>query len=271
MPLRSLLFGCLVGAVISTSCFRPQRVILSTDDNPTYIQFWPLVAKAWQHWVGIKPTLALIANDDVVVDESLGDVIRFKPIPGIPTSFYAQVVRLLLPAALYPHEVCILSDIDMLPLSKIFFMHSADKARDEDFVVYTDKAYDGSNMQYPICYNAARGSVFREIVGINSLEGIPAKVREWFGFKIGWTTDELILFGLLLSWKGNPDRLIRLGYKMGSQRIDRSCWDFDEILLSSGYYVDSHMLRPYEKHRVQIDALVESVFKNQNAVNKGLS
>jgi len=262
---RYLLFGYVLCITISMVGFRPERVILATDTNPTYIQFWPLVAQAWRHWIGLKPTLALIADDDVKVDESLGDVIRFKPIPGIPTSFYAQVVRLLLPAVLYPDEVCLLSDIDMLPLSKIFFLQSAAKARDDDYVVYTDKAYDGSSMQYPICYNAARGSVFRELVGIKSIEEIPAKVREWFGFKIGWTSDELILFGLLLSWSGNPDRLVRLGYKMGSQRIDRSCWDFDELLLSSGYYVDSHMLRPYDKHRVQIDALVESVFKHQKS------
>ena len=78
--------------------FKINRVILATDANPDYIQFWPIVAKSWKEIVEVKPTLALIANKETKIDESLGDVIRFEPIDGIPTSFQAQVIRLLLPA-----------------------------------------------------------------------------------------------------------------------------------------------------------------------------
>jgi hypothetical protein len=240
-------------------CLIPQRVILSTDANPLYIQFWPLVAKAWKDLIGVNPTLALVADDSVQVDENAGDVIRFKPLPGIPTSFYAQVVRLLLPT-IYPNEVCILSDIDMLPLSRIYFLNLVKRIPDNNFVVYNDKAYESKYRQYPICYNAAKGSVFREIFGVKSLRGIPDKVREWHAFRIGWTSDEIILYNLLRQWKGYPHRLSLLGYQAGNQRIDRSNWHFNPVLLKSGYYIDSHMLRPYAAYREKIDALVAQAY-----------
>ncbi len=61
------------------------------------MDFWPLVAKAWKKIVGIKPTLVFIAPADVEIDETVGEVIRFEPIPGIPTAQQAQVLRLLIP------------------------------------------------------------------------------------------------------------------------------------------------------------------------------
>src|SRR3990167_8708329 len=103
--------------------FKLDRVILSTDNNPTYKDNWPIVAKAWKELVGLKPTLAFISNEENEIDETLGDVIRFKPIKGVPNDFYAQVIRLLLPA-FFKDDYCIISDIDMLPLDANYFLKS---------------------------------------------------------------------------------------------------------------------------------------------------
>jgi len=111
------------------------RVILATNDNPEYIEFWPLVAKAWKEIVGIQPTLALIGDESVQVDESLGDVIRFAPIEGVSTGNYARTIRLLLPI-LFEDEVCLISDIDMLPLSKEYYQGSIADVPEDNFVVY---------------------------------------------------------------------------------------------------------------------------------------
>lgn len=237
---------------------RPQRVILAADANPTYIEFWPIVAKAWKERIGIKPTLALIAHDHVQVDESLGDVIRFKPLPGIPSSFYGQIIRLLIPV-LYPDEVCILSDIDMLPISKVYYVDLIASVPEDNFVVYNDRAYGKNAKQYPICYCVAKGSVFREIFGVSSLDEIPAKIQEWYALKIGWTADETILYWTLKQWRGYANRVKLLGYETGNQRIDRSKWKFDHKLLKAGYYIDSHMLRPYSIYKDKIDPLLKGL------------
>lgn len=235
----------------------PQRVILASNNHSFYLPFWPIVARGWLK-LGIKPTLALIGTKNLVVDESIGDVIRFEPLPGVPDGFYAQAIRLLMPS-LFPDEACILSDIDMLPLSKIYFCNVTQHFPEDSFIVFNDKAYGAKANQYPICYNLAKGSVFQEIFGAHTLEQIPDTIREWYAMNIGWITDEKVLYGFLHLWKNKGNRLKLLGYQAGKQRIDRSKWYFDPILLAAGYYVDSHMLRPYERYRFHIDSLLEKI------------
>src|SRR3990170_756122 len=122
------------------------RVILAVDTNPTYIQFWPVTARAWHKILGVRPTLALIADSSVHVEKSVGDVIRFDPIPGIPTSLQAQTIRLLLPA-LFENDVCILSDIEMMPLNRKYFENSVKSVDENSFVVFRDRAYGGSEIR----------------------------------------------------------------------------------------------------------------------------
>src|SRR5579872_2110798 len=110
---RIMLFCVILSS--SLGSLELKRVILSTDKNPFYSEFWPIVAPIWAK-MGFIPTLALIAEDDASIDTSLGDVIRFQPLPDVPLSLQAQAIRLILPV-LFPEDGCILSDIDMIPIS----------------------------------------------------------------------------------------------------------------------------------------------------------
>lgn len=138
------------------------RVILSVNDNPDYMEFWPIVAKAWSK-IGVKPTLALIGNENVTVDESLGDVVRFKPIPIIPTSFQARTIRILLPS-LFENDVCITADIDDIPLSKSYYFDPIKELSNDKFVSYNDKYHEGHpELTGDMCFQAGKGSIFKEI------------------------------------------------------------------------------------------------------------
>lgn len=234
--------------------FKLNRVILATDANPDYIEFWPVVAKAWKEIIGIQPTLALIANDDVQVDESLGDVIRFQPIEGIPTSFQAQVIRLFLPA-LYPDDMCILSDIDMIPLNKSYYHDSVAHCSEDSFVIYRDKAYREDDLAYPMCYLAARGATFGEIFDIQTSEDIANQIKAFHAYGLGWCTDELLLHKYLHNWSDFEKRCIKLGHYV-QNRLDRVDWKIRRDLLLSGYYIDAHCPRPYSAHKDSIDKLL---------------
>lgn len=231
------------------------RVIVATDANPTYIHFWPLVAQAWQTKLGAKPTLALIANDDVIVDETLGDVIRFKPLPGVPTSQQAQTIRILLPA-LFENDVCLTSDIDMVPLSSTYFNKAIEQVPDNCFVTYMNKAYRIGYPAFPICYNAAKGSTFKEIFKIQNKDDIAKTMQQWHEHGLGWQTDERMLFKHLTSWKDASSRFVKLNDNTGPRRVDRSNWKYDKQLLQSDYYIDAHCLRPYHDHKHKIDCLL---------------
>lgn len=232
------------------------RVILSTDANEKYIEFWPLVAKAWKEIVGITPTLALIADENVKIDESLGDVIRFEPLPDIPTSLQAQVIRLLLPIY-FPEDVCIISDIDMIPLKKSYFVNSITQFPDNRFIIYRDKAYKNTE-RYPMCYNAAKGKVFSEVFNIYSPAQIPDKIRAWHKKELGWHTDELVLTKKVIKWHTRTNRCVKLGHRT-TKRIDRGFWGYDKTLLKKRYYIDAHLPRPYRKFKQKIDVVLNTV------------
>lgn len=235
------------------------RVILSTNENPMYIEFWPLVANAWSQLIGFRPTLALVADENTHVDYSLGDVIRIQPIPGIPTSLHAQVIRLLLPIY-FEDETCIISDIDMIPISKDYFVNSVKDIPDDHFVIYRDHGYGKKSRRFPMCYSAAKGKTFKEIFKIKSIEDIPNKVIEWSKLKHGWATDEFVLCQAIYKWNLFKSKCTRLHHtSMLPQRIDRSDWKYDKNKLKEGYYIDAHMLRPLSTFIHEIQELAQDL------------
>lgn len=237
------------------------RVILGCDANPMYLEFWPLVAKTWTEIVGVRPTLALIASKEVYIDETLGDVIRFEPIANIPTSFQAQIMRLLLPAY-FENEVCIISDMDMIPLQRDFFVNNVSTCPDDSFIIFNDRGrYIGNSPEYLMCYIVAQGKTFKEIFCLSDTTEIPDRLCQWYMRNLGWTSDQQILFEAVNNWQHYNSRVIKLGYAE-PQRIDRAFWHYNKDLVRTRkHYVDSHLLRPYSSYKNQIDELMNTLFE----------
>ncbi len=231
------------------------RAIVASDENPLYIQFWPVVAESWS-LLGIKPTLFLISND-MPIDESVGDVVRVKPIDGIPTSLQAQCVRLLAPT-MFPDEVSVISDIDMMPLSRWYFVDQIVDIESDNFTIFSSDAYDNipNHPCFPMCYNAALGHVFSEIFGYTMQEYEHA-IKEWHSLGHGWTTDERVLFASLKSWEKYNKKctLLRKGDTplAATGRVDRANMQFDPQAMAQHRYIDFHMVRPYEQYKKVID------------------
>ncbi len=246
-----------------------KRVILSTNNDPMYIQFWPVVAKLWQA-MGLRPTLALVAHEDCTIDTSLGDVIRFDPLPDLPESLQAQALRLMLPT-LFPNDGCLIADIDMLPVSYTYFREGAAKAPNRAFVVYRNKAYQ--EHKWPMCYVAARGNVFKSIFGVSKIEEFPALLRTMAAAGFGWNTDEIMMYRYVKKWeKANKGSVVRLGHRVGP-RLDRSTWEnqmqtFQATPSLISNYIDCHCPRPYADYRDSIDSIVEAVLNEWKLVKK---
>ncbi len=233
------------------------RVILATNNDITYIQFWQVVAPLWSK-MGLKPTLALIADENCVVDTTLGDVIRFDPIPGVSQALQAQAIRLLLPI-LFPDDGCIISDIDMLPISREYFFEGASHCPDDGFLIYRNGAYGGNEKKYPMCYFAAKGDVFQSVFGISKLEEIDPLLQQWASMGYGWNTDELMLYQYVNDWQISTGKVVYLGHGVGP-RIDRMWW-FDQLrFLDVRNAIDCHCPRPYSINKQTIDQVVDATF-----------
>jgi len=246
------------------SAIKIDRVILATNNNPDYIQFWPIVAKTWKEIIGVKPTLALISDENIEIDESLGEVLRFKTIPGVSTALHAQTIRLLLPAY-YENEVCIISDIDMIPLSKKYFTDDIKDLPDDAFIVFKNGYYEANiyHFKYPMCYNASKGKNFKEIFKIKNVNEIESIIKKWNSLNLGWGTDETILFKYLNNWKHYKTKCIKLGH-FDDKRINRTNWNYEEQKVKEGYYDDAHCPRPYIQYKEIIDYLFNLLEEQKN-------
>jgi hypothetical protein len=235
------------------------RVILSANNDSTYLDFWPYTAKAWKQLIGVKPTLALIVgeNENIQVDESLGDVIRFKSIKGISTGLQAQLIRLLVPAY-FPNDGCIISDIDQLPINKHYFIDQVKDIPADKFIVYNNWCYGKRARRFPMCYIAARGQTFKDLFNIKTEKDIPARIKQWVRLGKGFNTDELILFLTLVKWEQYHTRCVKLDDTLGptdDRRINSQKWEYTPELVRKHYYIDARLPRPYTTHKQELDRL----------------
>ncbi len=252
-----LCFFCLI--FLPLNALELKRVILATNNDPLYIEFWPVVAPLWES-MGLRPTLALIADEKCPIDTSIGDVIRFTPLPGIKESLQAQVIRLFLPI-LFPNEGCLIADIDMIPISRSYFYEGASHCPDDGFLVYRNKAsgYERGG-RYPMCYLAAKGNVFGSIFGITRHEQIAELIRSWNQARLGWNTDEIMVYEYAKKWAEKGGHIVCLNHGV-TDRLDRSHGNINFNTLDISRYIDCHCPRPYSRHRKSINQVIEAIYK----------
>ena len=233
---------------------KPTKAIIATDNNPIYYPFWNIVSKFWYEVIGIDPVLIYVGNESPSVmnlSEKYGEVVHFNLRDkglDFKTSTMAQTIRHF-GATRYPDDVCILSDADMLPMSKDYFVNQQEVLNFEGDVCLYSSDWPESN-RYPMCYIAAKGSVFEEIIGAN-YDQFEQEIPKWIAEGYGWDTDEKVFYN---KWKNSrfvdSSLFLKRGWKhnIATNRIDRVVlnrlnWsDLDK-------YIDFHMLRPFAKNK----------------------
>jgi hypothetical protein len=256
--------------------------LVACNENPHYLAFWPVVKRAWWEIVGIPCIMVYIGNE---LPPSLqGDpaVILFKPIPGWPTATQAQCIRLLYPALLSGNGGVIVSDMDILPLQKDFFVDTIKEARDDQFVSYRETIGDEMIM----CYVTARPSVWSELFQIQCLDDIYKRFEQWshenpadgaHGGK-GWCSDQKILFKQVMMFQKNlPNRVViyPCPYKHVCPRPDRldRCKPYEWVVfgettranLDKQVYVDFHM-PSYAQCKDHVDIILDYAINAKDAI-----
>jgi hypothetical protein len=232
--------------------------IVSTDDNPLYSEFWGPVKTLWFNLIGIKPLLVKISDNNNIEEYEDCIIHNIKKVEGINTGFQSQIARMYV-TKFYKEKVCLTSDIDMLPLSKNYFVKDIETIDNDNLVIFSSDAYQGV-ARYPICYNAAKGEIFNDIMQFeNTFEEYCNKL---FKMGLGWDTDELY-FGKKVNIYTNQEKIVKLNrgweYGRAKKRIDRVFWVYDMNNLKNQSYIDSHSLRPYFQYKSEIDKIVKSL------------
>lgn len=244
-------------------------IVVATDTNPLYMDFIPVFVKAWSHLIP-EADIRIVLVADSIPDQYksyANHIVLFPPIPGIHSAFQAQCIRLLYPREVTRNKGVLITDMDMIPMNRQYYVDSISSIPSDRFVVYRDVCLPS---EISMCYNIAHPSVWREIFGDKDTRDtlsdwhIPVSYDGQHGGS-GWNTDQLILVEKFNGWNG--PKVILNDRMTHFRRLDRHAyWDFQdkEVLkhrIQNGYYADYHCMRPYNEHASVNDFVVRCLMR----------
>jgi hypothetical protein len=230
-------------------------IVISSDDSH-YIDFYKPVARMWKN-LGFKTLMLHITDDESTTHNEYGIYKRIKKHKKYPTGWQAQLVRLY-SYEMFSNSNLLLSDIDMLPLSKEYFTSNSLDISDDCVLNYSGQPYDDSP-NFPMCYILGSGKVMKDVLKLpETFESFLEQVEN--ECSVQWNSDENYLYNHLSKYQ----KLISLPKRNCHSRIDRSNWNYDINRLLAGEYFDSHLLRPYKKFATEIDNLINCTLYRHN-------
>jgi len=251
------------------------KVIMSSDDNPMYLDFWPIVSKIWKLKFNIEPILLYFGNNIDSIPCEYGTIIKMTTLNTLPISTQTQCARIWY-AGQCNDEIVMTSDIDMLPISINYFINSIENISNDKYVHLNPI---NNNTYYPICYHIAKSNTFKNILDLS--DSFEQFINDLILFSKGkehltssfegmifkghfWALDEIFISHKLNDYKENNDNtIIHLNRDTTkNNRIDRSYWKYDIDSLNDDLYFDCHSIRPYNSYKNIIDTLVEHIMKN---------
>lgn len=260
---------------------RLDRIIVSSNENMDYLEFSKIIGPAWKKLLpDVKVTLLCVTDKDknefLDISKFYDDVIFLPNVENIPSGNQAMASRMLIAATeTYKDETIMLSDIDMLPLNKDFFIDSIANISDDKFVVLGGNAYNNS-IKFPICYMIAKQQTFTEILNPGKMEykDLVERMKAVKGSLINHditkpypTTvgsprfdDESLFSEFYLNWKDRNTRTVIVNRAwsggMAVERIDRISWNINMDRLNGGHLYDAHLPRPLSTNIDKIQPLL---------------
>lgn len=228
---------------------------IMASDNSHYLDFWPTVSYLWEEKFGIVPILLYFGEEKIYTH--YGAVVNMG-VTNDNIGIKACWARYWYASQL-GNKVGIITDIDMIPLSKDYFVTQLEKYTNDTYVHLNDCISTYSRL--PSCYHVASGSSFKEVLKINtnfydSLKELFAKNynnKECYNTvdNMFWCYDEFwATEHILMSEKKN---IVLLKRDMENDRIDRTNWVWD----ANKKYVDCHSLRPFKNHYTEISKVIQ--------------
>jgi hypothetical protein len=244
-------------------------VLASVNNNPNYYMFIPKQILFWKHF-NIR-FLAIFVGTEIPHEllEYKEHIILWNYNLDLNSIYIAQNIRIYYPALLKlpENEIVMITDMDMLPMTDIYYKFGLEKYEKKDFIYYRHI----DNEQIYICYNAATPSTWSTIFEIETEEDIQKKLldnysRDYSGIpgNNGWFTDQCIMYNELIKYS----HLKVLDRKIRRLEID----NFKKYIDENNYffinqYDDCHFHRNYFENELFIVEAEKQLFQN-NILNK---
>ena len=244
-------------------------VLTAGNIHPHYTKLFPLVYKVWKERFNLDCYLILVAEEIPIYLLELKDyIILWKHNTNLKDSYISQVIRILYPA-LFPDKNILITDLDIFPIQKSYFIEPIKDIDDDKFVVYSDRSLKQNMIN--VCYNVAKGKTWSKIFNINSEKDIINKLNEWYNPEYtgkknckGWYTDQEKLYEYVT--KLDDDVIYfkdeDIGYNRLNNRQVNKVYivnNFEEICNNINDYNDIHAIKPYSKTKWYLTQLVETL------------
>lgn len=232
------------------------RVIISANDDPRYLPFWPTVERAWQRF------FPGVAVDLVKVD---------SPPEGMPLACYAKIARYE-HAATCGNQVCLIADIDSAPLQRDFLVQLMGVRSPNHFLTYGKNYYDGTPHagKWPAGWMTGEGHLFERMLGtgmdLRKIRVFDMKESPYLAPDI--FSDESTLRALVHIAQIPCQHAHRVPDM--SLWIDRSAWHVDHAKLTSGGYLEVNFLRPGADHWEQIKPVCDYIWEKDVSMEEAL-
>jgi hypothetical protein len=235
--------------------------VVSSDSNPEYLDFWPYVAKAWER-IGISPVLLYIDNNpppDWVYEH--GKVVYLESIKEWTIVQQAQCIRFWASRVL--DKPFIISDMDMLPISKEYYENGAEQIGDKGIVSYSSDIikyrWYRTNPQYPMCYLAGDPQSFVDLLNIIELDH-KIFLRRLMHMSMRAGTDQKFFYNQTLRNKTVVIKHLERGWieeKYATGRLDKVIWPNSDYNATG--YIDCHLPRPLSANRNMCEGLFKKL------------
>lgn len=248
--------------------------LTATNTKSIYINQIPNFIKVWS-LLNIEPRIILIHHE---IPDKFKEyekyITLFDPaihkLEHIQTAYIAQNIRNLYPALFPSDKTVMISDIDIVPISRSFFVDSIKDMPDNSFINY--RRYNG---QLNMCYNLAMSTTWSTIFGIKSLDDVVEQLLKNYNSNYnsdkncpGWFSDQEILTAKVNAFSHrNPTQVIffdKLGLKI--HRLDKRdrkeiLNNRKEIIKNIGKYTDFHMTSKNQRYIDLSEEIIKAIFQ----------
>lgn len=258
------------------------QVIVSSDQSPRFLNFWPLVAKSWKERFNITSTLVLVSNrasDSQFLNllQSFGSVLEVIAIPRVPLENQAKLARWYR-ACQSGESLVTIEDIDTIFLTSGYLKDRLQGINSEtlrgigsDVSSYTDQIHDiskfpasnftGTGNLFSQLFNYQQGMNFRDFIwNFKDLKKIDERANP---FNPPHTfSDESLIRALRIQNNFQAIEVIPRDVNIFEEWIDRNWWpqkpptNFDK-------YICVNLLRPLWENRDACKFVLDIYFKEE--------
>ena len=235
-------------------------ILTAVNEKPLYLDFVPIFIKIWNKlYPEVDVKIILIAKDmpnELLIYKQ--NIILFKPIENIKTSFISQYIRLLYPSILEYKNGVMITDIDNVPMNRSFFTKNIESISDNKWINLRNWQEDE---QICMMWQVATPKIWKDVFKINNLKQIKENIISINSLisyddipgNESWFTDQLVLYEKVMKWNKITNNYICLNDKdTGFNRLGRNTFKINDKNIKNniknGVYSDYHCYRPMSKY-----------------------